>query len=129
VNQDPSARTLLTGIDGLFFLAKVRSAAQALGVCLMEASDPQKLMAALEAGRPDLIILDLNCASCRPLEFIERIKNDPHHKTVPIVGFLSHVQIHLEHAASQAGCDRILPRSKFSAGIAEILQGPKSECN
>jgi CheY-like chemotaxis protein len=123
VNQSPSVRTVLAGIDDLFFLAKVRSTARALGIRLMEASDPQELIASLEATRPDLIILDLNCAACRPLEFIERIKHDPQHKIVPIVGFLSHVQVQLERAASQAGCDRVLPRSEFSAGLAEILQG------
>ena len=118
-----SVRTVLAGIDDLFFLAKVRSAAQALGIRLMEASDPQELMASLEAVRPDLIILDLNCAACRPLEFIGRIKNEPRYRIIPVVGFLSHVQVQLECAASQAGCDRVLPRSRFSAGLAEILQG------
>jgi CheY-like chemotaxis protein len=114
---------VLAGIDDLFFLAKVQSTAKAAGVRLVEAPDAAKLEAALNAGIPDLILLDLNCAACRPLEFLQAIKQIPGRKEIPVVGFLSHVQVDLVQAARGAGCDVVLPRSKFSASLAQILQG------
>jgi hypothetical protein len=42
------------------------------------------------------------------------------------VGFLSHVQTELAEKALAAGCQEVLPRSKFTADLAEILGRAKS---
>jgi DNA-binding NarL/FixJ family response regulator len=42
--------------------------------------------------------------------------------TVPIVGFHSHVDTEIRRQALAAGADAVLPRSRFNARLAEILQ-------
>ncbi|MBV9211197.1 MAG: hypothetical protein JOZ52_11235, partial [Acidobacteria bacterium] len=44
-------------------------------------------------------------------------------KTIPLVGFFSHVQTELQRRGAQAGYDRILPRSAFSKNLPQILTG------
>jgi CheY-like chemotaxis protein len=68
------------------------------------------------------VIFDLNSLGCRPLEAIRRLKADPALKETAVLGFLSHVQHDLKAAAAEAGCDRILPRSAFTAELPDILR-------
>jgi len=44
----------------------------------------------------------------------------------PIVGFLSHVQTDLAEKARAAGCTEVLPRSQFTAKLADILSRAKT---
>jgi hypothetical protein len=44
---------------------------------------------------------------------------------VRMVGFLSHVQVDLAEQARAAGCDEVMPRSKFTQNLAEILSSAK----
>lgn len=116
---------VIAAVDDIFFSAKIDSAAKIVGVELRQATDAQKLEEELASVTPTLIILDLNSKSCAPLQAIRRIKADPRIRETPLVGFLSHVQVDLHEAAREAGCDQILPRSIFSANLAQILRTGK----
>jgi DNA-binding NarL/FixJ family response regulator len=39
-----------------------------------------------------------------------------------VLGFLSHVQLELAEHAKAAGADEVMPRSRFSAHLPEILK-------
>jgi len=43
-----------------------------------------------------------------------------------VIAFLSHVQTDLAERARAAGCADVMPRSKFTQNLAEILRGAKS---
>ncbi|MBI4455188.1 MAG: hypothetical protein HY644_04735 [Acidobacteria bacterium] len=43
--------------------------------------------------------------------------------TIPMVAFVSHVRADLVKAAEEAGCDRVVARSYFSAHLPDILIG------
>jgi hypothetical protein len=43
-----------------------------------------------------------------------------------VIAFLSHVQTDLAERARNAGCMDVMPRSKFTQNLAEILRGAKS---
>jgi hypothetical protein len=43
-----------------------------------------------------------------------------------VIAFLSHVQTDLAERARAAGCQDVMPRSKFTQNLAEILRGAKS---
>jgi CheY-like chemotaxis protein len=121
MSQPPTARIVLTAVDDIFFSAKIEEVAKTLGVRLVQALDARQLSEKLAATTPELIILDLNSRACSPLEAIRRIKTDPKFRDTPVIGFFSHVQVELEQAAHQAGCDHVMPRSKFSANLPHIL--------
>ena len=115
---------VIAAVDDLFFLTKIEATAQHAGVPLVQARSARALEERLAEGQPPrLIVLDLNSTACAPLDAIRRIKSDPRLRETRIVGFFSHVQVELERAATQAGCDFVLPRSVFSARLPEILKG------
>jgi DNA-binding NarL/FixJ family response regulator len=108
-------------MDDLFFQMKVAETAKHLGMELKVAANADALMQLLDPP-PNLVIVDLNARS-RPLEAIERIRTAK--SPVRVVGFLSHVQVDLAAQAQAAGCDEVMPRSKFTQNLAAILNGAK----
>lgn len=119
------ARKIVAAVDDLYFAARIESTARNAGVALVLTRTAEEALRELGDGDPDLLILDLNSAACRPLELIARVQADSKLCRVPVLGFHSHVQVDLERAARAAGCDWVMPRSRFSARLAEILlQGP-----
>ena len=123
MSEPATARIVLSAVDDIFFAAKIEAAAKRAGINLIQALDARQLSEKLAANTPELIILDLNSRVCSPLDAIPRIKADPKFKDTPVIGFFSHVQVELEQAAYQAGCDHVIPRSRFSAHLPEILRG------
>lgn len=79
---------------------------------------------ALEKARsmPALMIVDLNCTAIDPLRLIGALKSDETTRSVPLVGYLSHVQGELKQQAQQAGCDTVLARSAFSQNLPQLLK-------
>jgi DNA-binding NarL/FixJ family response regulator len=108
-------------MDDLFFQMKVLETAKQLGLQFKVAATADSLME-LVATSPKLVIVDLNARS-GAIPAIERVKAE---KTgVRVVGFLSHVQVDLAEQARKAGCDEVMPRSKFTQNLAQILSSAK----
>ena len=97
-------------IDDLFFLAKVHETAKHTGVTLETAA---------------LILVDLNTRQ-GALDAVEQLcrANGPS-KPRRVIAFLSHVKTDLAERARSAGCQEVMPRSKFTQNLAEILRGAK----
>lgn len=110
-------------VDDMFFAAKIRGTAETLGIDLRFA---QSVDAAIEAARletPALIIADLHAQACDPFALAQRFKSDELLKSIPLLGFFSHVQTALKQRAEQSGYNRIMPRSYFSNNLPDILEG------
>jgi CheY-like chemotaxis protein len=120
-------------IDDLFFLAKVHETAKHIGVTLETAANGEQLLKAAAGSPAALILVDLN-AKQGALDAVERLcaANGP--ARLPdgqgnprrVIAFLSHVQTDLAERARAAGCQDVMPRSKFTQNLAEILRGAKS---
>jgi CheY-like chemotaxis protein len=113
---------VLAAVDDLFFEAKILETAERLNVPLALVRSREELTEKVRACHPALVIFDLNAESCRPLEAIRQLKADPDLKDTAALGFFSHVQYDLKVAAAEAGCDRIMARSAFTAQLPEILR-------
>ena len=118
---------VLAIIDDLFFVAKVQAAARQSGVELKTttaASFASETIETLETLQPAAIIIDLDCQSADPTALIARIKerDNPATPAIPVIGFVSHVNIEKQNKAVEAGIDRWMPRSEFSANLPEILR-------
>ncbi len=121
-------------IDDLFFLAKVHETAKHTGVTLETAATGEQLLKAAAASPAALILVDLN-ARQGALDAVERLcgtngaandaANGPGNPR-RVIAFLSHVQTDLAERARLAGCTDVMPRSKFTHNLAEILRGAKS---
>ena len=113
---------VIAAVEDLFFGARLLETARQLSVPLRLVNSATDLLTQARTSRPDLVILDLDAAGCRPLDAIRELKADPDLAATPVLGFLSHLHRDLKRAAAEAGCDRILARSAFTAELAEILR-------
>jgi len=104
-------------MDDLFFQMKVAETAKHLGVEFKVAANADVLATMLEPPTK-LIIVDLNAKS-DPVATLARIRATQ--KELPIVSFLSHLQVHLAAQAKAAGSTEVLPRSAFTQNLASIL--------
>lgn len=106
-------------ITDLFFVSKVKGTADALGVPLTLVRNIADLGREVEQGA-SLAIVDLNAAGVDPVEAIRACKTA---SSPPfVVAYLSHVQKDLAAEARSAGADMVLPRSKFSEKLPELLR-------
>ena len=117
------ARRVLAAVEDLLFRSKISETADALGVEAAFPRNPKKLLDALRASPPDLLVVDLNSARFEPLELLRTVKSDDELRSVTTVGFLSHVQGDLALAAREAGCDRVMARSAFVENLPRVLSG------
>jgi CheY-like chemotaxis protein len=104
-------------MDDLFFQMKVAETAKHLGVEFKVAANGDVLATMLEPPTK-LVIVDLNAKS-DPVATIARLRATQ--KELPIVSFLSHVQVELAAQAKAAGSTQVLPRSVFTQNLAAIL--------
>jgi len=112
-------------VDDLFFQAKVRETAKHAGITLETATTGDQLLKVAAASPSALILVDLN-ARQGAIEALEQLCA-PNGAGNPrrVVAFLSHVQTELAERARAAGCQDVMPRSKFTQNLAEILRGAK----
>ncbi len=115
---------VLALIDDVFFQAKLFETAKQVGVELRTCATPDALDAEIAKASPKLVVVDLN-ARANPLEAVGRIRAGG--RAIPLIGFLSHVQLDLAERARAAGCVEVMPRSKFTQNLATILARAKSE--
>jgi len=98
-----SLAQVLAMVDDLFFQSKIIETARHLGVDLKICTTPDALAAELSKATPHLVVVDLNARN-QPLDAIARMQSLA--ASVPLVGFLSHVQTELAEQAQAAGCRR-----------------------
>ena len=123
----PVPQRVIAAVEDLLFRSKISETASSLGVEASFPRNPKKLVEAASTSPPDLLILDLNSARFEPLVLLREIKSDQALKSVPVVGFLSHVQKDLAIAAREMGCDRIMARSAFTKELPQILAEGSSD--
>jgi DNA-binding NarL/FixJ family response regulator len=104
----------------MFFVSKIRAAAATAGVDVEFIKSLDDFERQLEVSPPPaLVIIDLNTGRVDPIEFVNPAKA----RTIPVVGFVSHVQVDLMRRAQEAGVDHVMPRSAFSQKLPQILSG------
>jgi PleD family two-component response regulator len=114
-------RNILAAVDDMFFAAKIRATAEALGITIKFHRRLEGLISAVAEQSPDLILVDLHNEKVNPMELARQLKANENAKGVPLLGFCSHVQTDLQRSALEAGYDDVIPRSVFSRDLAKIL--------
>ena len=111
--------------DSLVNLELAEYTLQQAGYAVATASDATEAQAALEAQRPDLILMDIQLPGMDGLELTRVIKADPRFAGVKIVALTSYAMKGDEEKAVEAGCDGYItkpiePRA-FPAKVAAFL--------
>ena len=110
-------------MDDLFFQMKLAETAKHLGLEVKVATNAESLLQLLDPP-PQLVIIDLNARS-QPLAAMQQLRSAL--PQLRVIGFLSHVQTDLAERARAAGFDEIMPRSKFSLNLPDILASAMSK--
>lgn len=112
-------KTLVALIDDMLFESKIRGAAGAGGWDVHCTSDAVRLAADARAHDAKLVLIDLNIVGADPIEAIAGIRalDSPPR----IIAFVSHVDRELAERGRSAGADEVLPRSRFSADLPQLL--------
>ena len=97
-------------------------AAKSTGLNVEILKNTNGLIEALTSSPPSLIIVDLNFKKLIPLAFIGELKSSADLKNVPTLGYLPHVERELKKEAINAGYDFVMPRSRFSRELKQILK-------
>jgi hypothetical protein len=103
----------------LFFVAKIRSVAEELGVSVEEAAGAEGLVAAARGAK--LVVVDLRRADA--LRALEMLATDPEASRVRSVGFVDHENVEAMRAAGERRCGRVVSKRKFASELPELVAG------
>jgi hypothetical protein len=104
----------------LFFTERVTATAEALGYRMLRIGDPAQVEGMLRQLRPRLVVLDLTAGELVAPTTVAGYRQ----MTGPGTWYVAvgpHVQADLLDAAREAGCQVVLPRSKFFAELPAHL--------
>jgi CheY-like chemotaxis protein len=108
--------------DDLIFTSKVTGTAKALGLSVVAARDPASLLKLARQEAPSCVLLDLHNAGLDLDALLLELK-ETCPATPRVVAYGSHVEAATLHAARVAGCDLVLPRSRFVEELPAALAG------
>ncbi|MBI3863104.1 MAG: response regulator [Planctomycetia bacterium] len=103
----------------LFFTSKVSGAAEALGIKLTVVGDAATAARVAGEGNCRCVFIDLADAG---LDVSAYFRHADREKTPPVIAFGSHVATARLQEARDAGCTHVMPRSRFSATLPELLK-------
>ena len=98
------AKTILVVDDSGTVRQQVSMALKQAGFAIVEAADGQEALAALESNRAiDMVVCDVNMPVLNGLEMVEKVKQNPHHKALPILMLTTEGQPSMIRRAKEAG--------------------------
>ena len=105
----------------MFFKSKIRAVAEAVGTEISFPRNRDALFQKAREAKPQLIIVDLHNEKIEPSSLANELKADEELRSIPLLGFFSHVQTELQRDAIAAGFDRVIPRSVFARDLSQLL--------
>lgn len=118
VHENQSGAQVAVFIRDLIFETKIKSTGHSLGVGTVVVRSVTELETLLQESAVRLLIVDLNTAGPTALDAIRAAKSTAE---VRVLAFVSHVDTDLVDPAIQAGADMVMPRSRFSSQLPELL--------
>ena len=110
-------------LDDIFFASKIKEAAGASGVDVEFIKGAAAVHDFNPPATPSIIIVDLANKIIDPLELIRVIRARDDLGKTRVIGYLPHVEKGLAARAIDAGYDTVLPRSRLSRELVDILSG------
>lgn len=111
--------TVLALVSELMMQSQVSAAGQRVGTTIHAASSVDALLSAAETAEPRLVILDLSHPGLDIAKLVAKLK--VLRPAATIIAFGPHVHKGRLAAAEAAGCDTVMSRGQFHAGMDDIL--------
>jgi predicted metal-dependent hydrolase len=135
---------ILAFVADLFFLSRIESVSETLGLQLetfdsltalslaSAAPSPDRpgealsgvdgaLIRKLSTDRPGLLVFDLNNDAVPWRRWIALLKSSAATRRIPILAFGAHMDVEAMTAASSAGADEVVARSRFTSDLPNLL--------
>ena len=107
--------------DDLMFTSRIVGTARDLGLDLRAFKNADALVEASSQHHPTCVVMDLGIADSRIDDLVSRLRSSST-SVLRLVAYGSHVDTKTLQAARQAGCDPVLPRSKFVEVLPQSLR-------
>ncbi len=118
MNQHDTTGLLIS--RDLLFISKIRGTASELGCTILVADDDTKARSYIQAYNPRVVFVDLASGAMTSPSALQGYRQlvDSHST---FIAFGSHVDRPTLEAARNAGCEIVLPRSRFVAELADLI--------
>lgn len=100
-------------VDAPYFVSAVVAAAKEIGAEAVVCQNPDRI------PQSAITFVDLSATTFDPIQAIVRTKAD---SNVPVIAFISTVQVGMRERATQAGADEVVLRANFMDRIEEALR-------
>ncbi len=107
--------------DDLMFTSRITGTARDLGLTVKVARSPEVLLSLARQQTPRCVLLDLANPGLVLTDFLRQLA-EACNPLPRLVAYGSHVDTETLRAARAAGCDPVLPRSKFVEELPKMLQ-------
>ncbi len=77
---------------------------------------------ALSEETPKVLLLDVGSSTVDIPSFIEKLKQNPNTRAVPLVVFGNSIRADLMQDARELGADQVLPKAAFKQQLPEIIR-------
>jgi len=106
--------------DDLIFSSRITATARALGLLIKTARSTSLLVAMTQKETPRCVIIDLAHPELALHDLLQQFQTISAHRP-RVIAYGSHVDAAGLRAAREAGCDLVLPRSKFVEELPKEL--------
>jgi CheY-like chemotaxis protein len=121
MEPNPSEPTGLLLSRDLIFTSKITGTARELGHRVVVAGNTALAFSMIEQWRPRVVFVDLTAGEIVSTPALIALQKAAEPGT-PFVAFGSHVDTGALEAARAAGCDPVMPRSKFTAELPGLIR-------
>jgi DNA-binding response OmpR family regulator len=104
----------------LIFTSKITGTARELGYQVLVAGNQSLALAMIEQWRPRAVFVDLAAGDLVSTEALVAYRTAAAETT--FLAFGSHVDVAALRRAADAGCDPVLPRSRFTAELPALIR-------
>lgn len=114
-------KKVLIAVNNMIFTSKIMSVLDGMDAEGIKAIRSDEIFTKAQELRPDLIIIDLNLNGIEAPSLINKLRSYGATKSIPIVCYSPHVMADQMKAALSAGATEVLPNSKMTSRMNQIL--------
>ena len=115
-------KTILVGINDIFFYTKVRDALLPQGYKLEKARAQRDILEKTASAGPAVVLLDMNDMTLDAFQALETLKADPRFNSIPVLAYANHEEVDTWNKARALGVTKIVSRNEMSARTRELVE-------
>jgi PleD family two-component response regulator len=115
-------KTILVGINDIFFYTKVRDALLPQGYKLEKARAQRDILEKAASASPAIVLLDMNDMTLNAFQALETLKADPRFHSIPVLAYANHEEVDTWNKARALGVTKIVSRNEMSARTRELVE-------